>query len=130
MSAVRCAAKAVKVSTPNLDNLITGPRMDSCSHKAVDAPIVLDDEDGSDTELDATLSTADAPDEDDDQTLGATPTPPPDANGHDSPTSVPAVPAEPIANDQAQDSTPESVSGSGQSLSDRSVKPNGVDRMD
>jgi len=101
--------------------------MDSCSHNAVGAPIVLNDEDGSDTELEATLSAADAPDEDDDGTLGATPTPPPDANGHDNPTSVPA---EPIANDQAQDSAPENVSGSGQSLSDRSVKPNGSDRMD
>lgn len=39
--------------------------MDSCSHDTVDAPIVLDDDDGSDTELDATSSSPDEPDDDD-----------------------------------------------------------------
>jgi hypothetical protein len=61
--------------------------MDSYSHDAVDAPIVLDDEDGSDTEIEATSSSPD----DDDRIFGATL--PPDANDHDSNTSVSAVPA-------------------------------------
>ena len=75
--------------------------MGSCSHETIDAPIVLGNDDGSDTELDASLSSTNTPDEDDDRTLRAAPIPPPDANGHDSPTSVPAVPAKPIANGQA-----------------------------
>ena len=44
MSAVRRAV--VEVSALNPDILITSPRMNSCSHDAVVAPIVLDDDDG------------------------------------------------------------------------------------
>jgi len=105
----------------------TGRRMDSCSHGAVGAPIVLDDDEESDTKLDATSSAADAPD--DDRTLGAILTLPPDANDHVLHTSVADVPAKPITNGQAQDPVTDSASDSSQSLGDCSVKPNGVDRI-
>ena len=93
--------------------------MDICSHDAVDEPIVLED-DGSDTELDTAMSD----DDDDDRNLEAML--PPDANGHH--ISVPAVPAKPVASGQAEGSatTDSDTASSGQSLSDRSVKPKGV----
>ena len=102
---------AVKVSTPNSGYSYHWPRMDICSHDAVDAPIVLED-DESDTELDAATS-----DDDDDWTLGATP--PPDTN--DPHISIPAVPAKSVVICQAQGSATDSASD-GQSLSNWSVK--------
>ena len=100
------------------DGLSTGNR--ATGHSAGADTIVLDDDDESDTKLDATSSAADAPD--DDRGLGATPTLPPDAND--------PVPAKPITNGQAQDSVIDSANGSGQNLSGCSVNPNGVDRID
>ena len=89
--------------------------MDICSHDAVDEPIVLEN-DGSDTEVDTAMS-----DDDDDQNLEAVL--PPDANDHH--ISVPAVPVKPVASGQAEGSatTDSDSASSGQSLSDRSVKP-------
>jgi len=89
--------------------------MDICSHDAVDGPIVLED-DGLDTELDSATSG------DDDRNLEATP--PPDANDHH--ISVPAVPAKPVASGQAEGSAAADSASGGQSLSNRSAKPKGV----